>query len=107
MYLIFLTIRHIRIFILADFWQVINISKKNTATQQFLPGKSRYRNGQLRGTRYSCIVPPPTTAEFWRVAFPMMAPLPAVEYPQSGVQNDPSPPIAFHSCCAGKTRVFP
>lgn len=35
-----------------------------------------------------------------------MAPLPAMEHPQCGVQNDPYPPTAFHSCYAGKTRVF-
>lgn len=35
-----------------------------------------------------------------------MAPLPAMEHPHCDAQNRPSPPIAFHRCCAGKTRVF-
>lgn len=60
----------------------------------------------IGGNRYSCIVPPATAAEFWSVTSPVMAPLPAMEHPQCGVQNDPYPPTAFHSCYAGKTRVF-
>lgn len=60
----------------------------------------------IGGTRYSCIVPPATAAEFWSVTSPVMEPLPAMEHPQCGVQNDPYPPTAFHSCYAGKTRVF-